>query len=75
MPEQDAHRQHTNSEAGCWRSRNQHRVLSVSTFALKLPASKLCSQRKIGQSIVGCNVPASAQARFRFSIRPATLSA
>ena len=33
MPEQDAHRQQANSEAGCRRSRNQLRVLSASTFA------------------------------------------
>ena len=33
VPEQDAHRQHANSEAGCRRSRNQLRVLSASTFA------------------------------------------
>ena len=33
VPEQDAHRQHANSEAGCRRSRNQLRVLSTSTFA------------------------------------------
>ena len=33
VPEQDAHRQQANSEAGCRRSRNQLRVLSASTFA------------------------------------------
>ena len=33
VPEQDAHRQQANAEAGCRRSRNQLRVLSSSIFA------------------------------------------
>src|SRR5438034_631105 len=42
---------------------------------LKPPASSLCSQRKIRQSITRRTAPASGQARFGFSIRVTTLSA
>ena len=42
---------------------------------LKHPASSLCSQRKTRQSITRRAVPASAQARFGFSIQRAMLSA
>ena len=41
---------------------------------LKPPASSLCSQRKIRPSITRKAVPASAQARFGFSIQRAMLS-
>ena len=69
MPEQDAHRQQANSEAGCRRSRNQLQVLSASTFAYDLNLVPSAARTKFINLRRGGSTPAPPARRQLFSCR------